>query len=106
MSVYAINWVQFLGYGSKYFSICDEIRPEVITYNFWQGGYLRLCRAPSEFLRPPPDLPILAALSCLWCYENIFLYFHLFRQKSISLIVDTNFRCTISSFRANIRKAG
>ena len=56
-------------------------------------------------LQIPPDLLILAAVSCLWCYKNIILYFYLFRQKCISLIFDTNHRCTISSFRANIGKA-
>ena len=101
-----LRWVQFLGYGSKYFSIWDEFDQKYFRKLFWQGGYLRLCRAPSEFSRLPPDLLILAAGSRLWSYKSIFLYFHLFRQKCISSTSDTNHRCTISSFRANIGKAG
>ena len=83
-----------------------KFRQKYLRKLSWQSGCSRFCLAPSEFSRPPPDLLILAAVSCLWCYKNMFLYFYLFQQKCITLVFDTKLRCTISSSEPISEKQG
>ena len=71
----------------KKLNFCDQLSISISEMKFgqkykrtffWQGGNLRLCHAPSEFSRPPPDLLILAAVSCLGAIKiafSIFIYF-------------------------------